>query len=164
MIKDLEMIQEIGKYEDSHNVSDADRVTSWYGDYTMYEQKFGIADEKIMERYKEMQGEVLEEEWSTKREPAKDPFLKGYVWEHYDDRSGRLCDEKGERIAGYNLDLRELEVKGKYFNFSGETEFGLRIVMEKAEEQVKCNLMQELADEMALEAEADAVMMEQMEL
>lgn len=145
MVKDYEMIQEIGKYEDSHNFSDAERVTSWYGDYAMYEQKFGIADEKILERYKEMQGK-LEEKNVPKREAAKDPFLKDCEWTHYSDGSGDLCRRSnGESLAKYNLGLRELKLYDEYFYFHDEPEFSLKSIVESAEayvaERMRCRVI-----------------------
>ena len=137
---DYEMIQEIGKYEDSKAISDVDRVTSWYGDYAMYEPKLGVEDEKILERYNEIQGEL----GVPKIEPAKDPFLKDCVWTHYSDGSGSLCRKSdGERLAQYDLNFRELKLYGEYFYFYDEPEFSLKVIMEKAEEctveRIRCN-------------------------
>ena len=62
----IDKVQQLGLYENTHQVPEANKVTRWFGDYAMYEPKLGVEESEILEKWNEMMKtleneEVLEE-------------------------------------------------------------------------------------------------------
>lgn len=79
------MLQVIGEYEKLNEIPTDKRITSWFGDYSVYEAKCDIQKNDIIKRYIELEKEI--------RNTIALPFCYNYHYEYYDLMSTQLSED-----------------------------------------------------------------------